>query len=139
MSGATIKRSISNQTESRKKHQVRFITSLQGRTVSEIKTLNSGETTGLEDGDRLTIISDSDTNYAIQWKNGDLLGAEQVNNNHPKFPSMTVASYRLASVSKDGDNEIMEVSGIDRGDNDPDGGNGSGGTIIIKEPEEPIP
>ncbi len=66
MSGATIKRSISNQTDSRKNHQIRFIIRSQGRTVSQMKTLNSGQTTGLEDGDRLTILSDSDTNYAIQ-------------------------------------------------------------------------
>ncbi|TVQ69273.1 MAG: hypothetical protein EA363_09800 [Balneolaceae bacterium] len=139
MSAATTKRSISNQTDSRKNHQIRFITSSQGRRGSEMKTLSSGETTGLEDGDRLTIISDSDTNYAIQWKNGALLGAEQVNNNHPEFPGMTVASYRLASASRDVENEVMEISGTGRGDGDPDGGNGSSGTVVVKEPEEPIP
>ncbi len=51
---------------------------------------------------------------------------------------MTVVSYRLASASMDAENEIMEVSGTDRGD-DPDSGSGNGDTIIIREPEEPIP
>ena len=138
MSDATNKRRISNQTDSRKNHQIRFIIRSQGRTVSKMKTLKAGETAGLEAGDQLIIISGKDTNYAIQWNNGALLAAEQVNNNHPDYPRMTVASYRLASSSGGSDSEIMEVSGAGRGD-DPDGGNGNDGTIVVREPEEPIP
>ncbi len=138
MGDATIKRSISNQTDSRKNHQILFIIRSLGREVSQMKTLKAGETAGLEAGDQLIIISGSDTNYAIQWNNGALLGLEQVNNDHPDFPGMTVASYRLASASKDGENELMEVSGTGRGD-EPDGGNSNGDSIIIREPQEPIP
>ncbi len=139
MSGASMKRSISNRTDSRKKHQIRFVISSQGRRVSDMKALRAGETVELEDGDRLIIISDRDTNYAISWENGARIGVEQVNNSHPEFPEMTVASYGLTSVSGLYENEKLETSGSDRGEEDPDGRSDPGGAIIVTEPEEPQP
>ncbi len=139
MSSVSIKRSISNRTDSRKDHKIRFLISSQGRTVSDMKTLKAGETSGLADGDRLIIVSDRDTNYAIRWENGALLSAEQVNSSHPKFPEMTVASYRLLSESNHNEDSELETSVSDRGEDDPDGGDDPSGVIIIMEPDEPQP
>ncbi len=137
MSETSVKRSISNRTDNRKDHQIRFVISSQGRTVSDIKTLKAGETAGLGDGNRLIIISDRQTNYAIKWENGALLGVEQVNNNHPKFPESTVATYRLASASKEVESEQIQTSDTGRDGDDPDNGNGP--VIIVTEPEQPDP
>ena len=135
MSSVGIKRSISNRTDSRKDHQIRFVISSQGRTVSDIKTLKAGESAGLEDGDRLIIISERDTNYAINWDNGALLGAEQINNSHPKFPESNVATYHLASASKEkeDDSEQMQTTDAERNGDVPDP------VIIVTEPEKPDP
>ncbi|MFO8029453.1 MAG: hypothetical protein R6U28_06305 [Cyclonatronaceae bacterium] len=139
MSGTTNERSIANRTDSRKNHQIRFVISSQGGTVTDMKTLKAGETAPLADGDRLIIISDRSTNYAIRWENGALLGADQINNSHPKFPEMTVASYRLASASSHDVDSELEMSGSDKDEDDPDDGDGPGGVIIVTEPDEPQP
>lgn len=139
MSGDRIKMSISNRTDSRKNHRVRYMITSRGRVVSDMKTLKAGDSAGLEDGDRLIIISDRQTNYAIRWENGALLAAEQVNNSHPKFPELTVATYRLASASNDDDSEWMQTSGAERDGGDPDDGNGPGPIIIVTEPDQPEP
>jgi hypothetical protein len=133
MEGTSTRRSIANRTDSRKNHQIRFIISSQGRTVSDLKTLKAGESADLEHGDRLIIISDKNTNYKIRWEDGALLGAEQVNNNHPKFPESTVATYHLATASVEEDLHQMQLSGTARDADNPDP------VIIIVEPEKPEP
>jgi hypothetical protein len=138
MGETSVKRSLSNRTDSRKKHQIRYLVSSQGRVVSDLKTLKAGESIDLEDGDRLIIISDRKTNYAIRLESGALLGVEQVNNNHSKFPDSTVAAYSLLSNSNEsGETDEMTLQS-DRGEDDPENGNGPV-IIVVTEPEQPEP
>ncbi len=139
MSGDRIKMSISNRTDNRRDHRVRYMITSQGRAVSDMKTLKAGDSAELEIGDRLIIISDRQTNYAIRWENGALLAAEQVNNSHPKFPELTVATYRLASASYIDNSEGIQTSGAESDGGDPDDGNGPGPIIIVTEPDQPEP
>ncbi len=138
MSGLNLKRSITNRTDTRRDHHIQYITTSPGRRASALKTLKAGETMDIEDGDRLIIISDRETNYAIQWENGAPLCAIQVNNNHPKFAGKTVVSYHLASMVDNSDNVEKMKSGTQRDDDDPDNGNGPV-IIVITEPNEPEP
>ncbi len=139
MSDLSAKRYIVNKTDSRNDHKIRFLVCSDGRPTSKAQSLKSGERAALDPGDRLVVLSDKRTNYEIRFGNGVLLGVEQINNDHSEYPGWTVASYRLASASKDDKGEIMEVSGTDSGDDDPDRVNGTGGHIIVTEPDQPQP